>query len=192
VGNTSTSSTVCQVLVCRLTCLEENYDVDHDETNGCEVPDTSTNNHWSGAASSMAPAAVDCADDQNRATQSGRMPSDLRIHSFTGFLATTGSAPDWYQLHVAAESSPCEGSLQATLDITQSLGTACYGLYVYTGTGASTPLGNCAGSCTVAVPPGSYDPGQPGGVTIYLEVRKLCPAIQLAETMEYNLSVTTQ
>jgi hypothetical protein len=173
--------------MCTFACSGENYDVDGNPANGCEVVAAPQGNHTDNPPASP-PVLSTCDDGDLTALFSGHLPSDARVHeepAIVGFDATTGSAPDWFYVTGQDTSvlGTCESDVVMQLTMTGSLFPSCYHLLVKAGTNTYTCQTNATGSCPAVTCPGTNIPagicynsgGQfPGGSIIQFEVSKTC------------------
>ena len=85
---------------CGMTCRGDNYDVDKNASNGCEVLDAVPPGHSQPTAASR--GSKSCSDTASSDTFSAGVPSDLRVHKnppVDSFSGTVGAAPDWWIVH---------------------------------------------------------------------------------------------
>jgi hypothetical protein len=183
--------------MCTFSCQGENYDVNGNEADGCEVAAAEQGDHTQSAAANKGHASA-CDDGNNMEFSfTGHMPSDKRVHedpAIAGFDATTGAAPNWYYL--VPDSGLCSDDLVAQLCVQGSSAPSCYELTAISG--VSSIMYSCqvdASGCCPADPnpqgscPGNGDPGQPTfmGIcknqgnqwtsstsAVYFEVQKTC------------------
>ena len=86
---------VCEKGACDIQCVGENYDVDGQITNGCEVADDTPVHENVYVARSMG-KVDDCAKTK---TVTALMPSDGRKHTSAPTLRPNGRE-DWFQMHI--------------------------------------------------------------------------------------------
>jgi hypothetical protein len=152
----------CENGTCTFSCQGENYDVDGDETDGCEVPAVPQGDHEESSAGN-AGTAPECDDGGIQFTVSGNLPSDTRVHedpSVAGFDSTTGSAPDWFAL-TPIQGSLCDNDIVMQLCVTGSSFPSCYELTVITNEFTLGCQTNTSGCC----PPDPNPAGSCGGTT---------------------------
>ena len=78
----------------------ENYNVDKAFPNGCEIADSPLGNHAE-AQATAGPDFSSCGDGESVFNLGGIIPSDQASHEnpvVSGFVAATGSAPDWISI----------------------------------------------------------------------------------------------
>jgi hypothetical protein len=201
-ANDNVTCPACQM--CTFSCQGENYDVDGNPANGCEVPDAPTGNHIKSTA--LFEQQVDTCDNGNfmEFTISGHLPSDKRVHetpAVAGFDTTTGSAPDWYSIQSFDSSTfgTCQSDIVMQLCVQNSGSPGCYQLNVFPDSGSNhgchtngtgccpsdpTPDGSCSQTMGICQNNG----GQfPSGATIYIEVQKTCSA-SVSENPTYTIT----
>lgn len=170
-GNGQASAAVdCVQQTCTLSCKGENYDVDQAATNGCEVPDTPTNNHSQGTATDL--GSEGACDAKPLKQAKGSLPSDKRTHdpAVPGFTAN-GSAPDWYQVVGTGAGAACYDDVYARLTVSGARGLACYELFVQSDKESHTCAADVNGTCEVSWA-ASAGGGYSNGSTIYFRVQK--------------------
>lgn len=182
----SSSTATCASGVCALACVGDQYDVDGDPANGCEVTDDSFGGHTQATASSR--VSLPC-DDGTRDTITGAMiVSDARAHSPAppGFDATVGAAPDWYATN-ARGGSLCANNYGITFSTTGGGDVACYRCTIITNRTTDSVLAN--GHTTVMLTNagiGLYN----DGTTVYLRVDRVCSPPtpeRVSYTVQYHL-----
>jgi hypothetical protein len=167
---------------CTFTCQGEHYDVDHNQTDGCEVSDPTTGNHTVGNA--LAVADQSCSDGIVQ-TITGHLVSDARTHenpAVNGFDSVTGSAPDFYTL-TATGGLACIDDISATLTTN---GGACYKLIIITNQGTYSASTSAGGTATITQGSGSYS----DDTTIIFEVQKTCSTVvtgDVSYTLQFHL-----
>lgn len=162
----------CTDATCGFDCQGESYDVDGNVQNGCEKTDPNLGHHTQATGTGV--GSFSCTDGSSNRNISGTIHSDMRGHvnpSIAGFDATTGAAPDWYNLF--ADGGLCENEVVLTLNVSGTGNLACYQLRVITNNGSHTCATNASGACTINQDgTGVYD----DDTTIHIEVKKTCPA----------------
>jgi hypothetical protein len=168
-----------QTQLCTFSCKGENYDVNNNPVDGCEVPDSTTGNHLQNTALRMPPQSC---NDGVTGTISGVIPSDRQVHTnplVTGFDPNTGSAPDWYVVNDTGGF--CQNDIVATLTVQQSSAPGCYQLKIITPNGTYSAT---ADSGTASI--NQLNAGYPDGSDILFEVLKLCTSNQV-ESPTYTI-----
>jgi hypothetical protein len=183
-GQPNDNVTCQNFATCTFSCQGENYDVNDDPGDGCEVTDVPTGNHTPAGATSL--GVVDTCDTSMPTLFSGLVVSDTRVHeqpAVVGFDTFTGSAPDFLKV-TAPGSIFCLNDVVLTLTVTSAYPT-CYRLSVSTDlAGTLTCQTNAAGTCTIYHNTG----GQfTDGSTIGLKVEKTCSASQ-HENAAYSIA----
>ncbi len=167
---------------CTFSCQGENYDVDNDPSNGCEVADVPTGNHSKSSAADEG-SVSDC--DSNFSF-SGKIVSDARVHetpAIVGFDAASGSAPDWYTFKGVGHTF-CENNVVVSLQINGSANPTCYKFTIITDKNTYTCQTNAAGTCGF----NASDSGQFSDDTqLYAEIQKTC-GTTVRESVTYTVS----
>jgi hypothetical protein len=148
-------------------CSGENYDVNGNDVDGCELLDSPTDNHQLANAGSL--GSVNCFDGGGVTVQwSGELPSDERTHNpaFSGFTASTGSAPDFST--ITGSGGACVNDVSMTLSLTGTSSPTCYRLTVTTD--AHAPM-TCVGNCNVSCGASCYTDGS----QVFFKVERICP-----------------
>lgn len=170
---------------CTFSCQGENYDVDGDPSNGCEVADDPIGNHTQGTAYYLG-APSNC-DPGTPYTANGVLPSDTRVHENTaiiGFDTSTGSAPDW--LYVTPTTSTfCQNDVNVTLQMNGSAHPTCYKLTAIAGLNTYSAQTDATGAATIAHSSGQY----PDDGSVYFKIEKTCDTT-VVEAPTYTLSYT--
>jgi hypothetical protein len=181
-GTQTSNDNLCTNGACSFSCQGENYDVDGDPANGCEVTAWPQGNHSKDATLSGGWVSI-CNGTFNF---SGQMPSDARLHwnpSVAGFDTASGTAPAWYS--VGAQGSPfCQDDLFATLQLQGSMFPSCYKLTAITDKNTYLCQTDATGSCTL-----NYLSAFDDNTTIYFEVQKTCSTAS-NDDASYTLSGT--
>ncbi len=173
----------CPAGACVLTCRGENYDVNGDPADGCEVVDNPQGNHTPSTATNE--GSADCSDPDSTFTWYGEIPSDQRVHTnptVTGFVDSAGAAPDWFSYLGTGENLPftiCVNDILATLVVTGSAQpTGCYELTVITDLNTWTAFTDGSGVATIQKSCGDFCAEYSSNSTIYYEVSKVCSAFE--------------
>ena len=168
---------------CVLSCQGENYDVDDDASDGCEVADDPTGNHEVTSATDL--GSVSCHDDSSAQNLSGVIPSDARAHedpSVPGFLPLTGAAPDYWT--IVGSGGSCYNDLNLTLTLTGAKTPSCYTLTATTtGHGPYSCTPSTTNTCSISNGSGSYD----DGATIVWHLEKTC-SVATKEDVAYTIT----
>ncbi len=151
--NKTKTNVTCEQPNCTYSCQGENYDVDANKTNGCEVADPVTGNHTKNTATFVGDR--NCKDGSSNpnigVATTVRLPSDSTVHegpSVDGFDAATGSASDYYRVH-GTGSLLCTNQVVLTLQMTGSAHPGCYHLRVETNKNTYTCDTDGTGKCTI-------------------------------------------
>jgi hypothetical protein len=170
---------------CTFSCQGENYDVNNDPSDGCEVADAPQGNHTQSSAADEGQVS-DCDGGNNMEFSfNGQFPSDKRVHenpSVVGFETATGSAPDWYQV-LGVGHTFCQNDLVVTLTITGSQNPSCYTFRAVTDKNMYTCVAT-GGSCGF-----NYNSGGQfsDNTEIYFEVQKTCNT-STTENVTYTIN----
>jgi hypothetical protein len=170
---------------CTFSCQGENYDVNANPADGCEVQDATTGNHTQATASNQ--GSISCFDGNGMTVNlAGAMISDARVHenaAITGFSASAGAAPDFFTVH--ATGGVCINDIALTLQVTGSSMPTCYKLTVVTNpaTVTRTQQTGASGAATITAGSGAYS----DGTDIAVVVEKTCSAATLAENVTYTV-----
>jgi len=168
---------------CTFSCQGENYDVNGNATDGCEVADAPTGNHTQTNPASG--GSLPCTDGSSNPNLSGKILSDARVHevpAVVGFNTATGAAADWTAIS-ATGGLACVDDIDLTLQITGSSMPACYKLTVNTSTTTLTAQTNASGTAHVSMGSGAYA----DNTTIYIVVEKTC-GTTVAESVTYTVT----
>jgi len=181
-GNGNTTDVVtCTNQACTFVCVGENYDVDGNPANGCEVAASPQGNHTAATAINL--GSYDCVDSDSYAAFAeitGTFPSDTRTHqpAINGFDASLGSAPDFWEITGSGESSifdPCENDLQLVMMLTGSSNPACYQVTVNPNDpGFAVMTATFSGAGQLEINPGDSDGNYGSGDNITIELSKIC------------------
>ncbi len=183
---------------CTFSCIGENYDVNANETDGCEVVDSPQGNHLSSAAISV--GNLDSCDGSSTFGPSGLFPSDFQVHenpAVPGFEPSSGSAPDWFSVIANGGGTFCVNDAQLTLQVNGSLFPTCYELTYYRPPYTNPPPtcdSNSSGTCSCVADANGTCQTNPGdntnynsGDTLYWVVTKVCD-ISSTEVVTYSVS----
>jgi hypothetical protein len=171
---------------CTFSCQGENYDVNNDPSDGCELTDSPQGNHTQGSAASAGPFS-DCDSGVSVTLFSGTLPSDQRVHenpNVVGFDAISGSAPDWISI-TPTTSTFCQNDIVATLNVMGSAFPTCYKLTIISN--SEGLMYSCqtmaSGSCSISHSSG----GQfADGASVLFEISKTCSPTQ-DESVAYEV-----
>ena len=170
--------------VCTFSCQGEHYDVNGTPTDGCEVADNPVGNHVQSSAANQGTLSA-CGSPTGTVT--GMIPSDKQVHTnpaFTGFDATTGSAPDWYVVQ-GASGFTCQNTLFAKLTIAGSRMPSCYKLTAITDLHTYTAQANSTGTATIDY--STTNNQFTTNANIYFQVSKTC-GTNVVEAPTYTLT----
>jgi hypothetical protein len=175
----------CQnAMTCVFSCQGENYDVDLDPSNGCEVADAPTGNHTQSAAASQGNVSDCDGGNNNEFSFNGMLPSDERVHNpgITGFDPNTGSAPDWTSVYGVGHTF-CQNDLVVWLQVSNTNNPTCYHFHAVTDKYTYDCDADGTGSCSFQNNGG----GQfSDNTTIYFAVWKTC-GLNVTEAATYNI-----
>src|SRR5207253_1137173 len=103
-----TDDAYCSNSQCGITCRGENYDVDNNAANGCEIADGGGPGHSIATATYL--GSKQCTDSTSATTAGGIVPSDSRVHNppVESFNGTVGAAPDYFSV---VGNGSCSGFL---------------------------------------------------------------------------------
>jgi hypothetical protein len=172
---------------CTFSCQGENYDVNNDPADGCEVADSPQGNHTEGTAATITGSFSECDSGVSVPLFSGTLPSDVSVHqnpSVVGFDTTSGSAPDWISI-TPTTGTFCLADIVASLSVTGSVFPTCYKLTIISN--SKGLMYSCqtdaSGSCSI-----SHDTGGQfvDGESVLFEISKTCTATQ-DESVAYEV-----
>ncbi len=189
-ASSTTADTACvdpTTSQCGISCRGDNYDLDGNAANGCEVADGDSGDH--DASTPTKQADTDCSDGDSQNTISGQLLSDARMHlnpNVVDFSATVGAAPHWYSVY--SSGGLCDNDYSLTLTTTGGPAVPCYQATITTDKIVNSVVVSGAGSGTIAGGAGSYS----SDTTILIEVQKTCSVTsvgdaQVAFTVSYHL-----
>jgi hypothetical protein len=186
---------------CTFSCQGENYDVNNNPADGCEVADSPQGNHTNSPPSSP-PALSVCDGGVSSTILSGRLLSDKRVHEIpavVGFDTTSGSAPDWTFVTAVDTSTfgTCANDMVMQLCVQGSSSPGCYKLTVLAQS-TYTCLTNASGCCPPDPSPDGTCTNNPGicknnggnypdGQHIAFEVSKTCNT-NVTENVTYTVT----
>jgi hypothetical protein len=178
----STDNVTCaNGTTCTFSCQGENYDVDGNAANGCEVPDAPVGNHTKSTAADEGQVS-DC---DSPFTFGGTLVSDARVHenpAVVGFDTPSGSAPDWYQVEGVGHTF-CQNDIVVTLQVNGSKSPTCYSFQVISDKNDYTCQANASGTCGFNDSGGQYS----DNTELYFEVFKTC-STSVTESVTYTIS----
>jgi hypothetical protein len=179
-----------------MSCEGENYDVNNDTTDGCEVADSPQGNHTVNTAANPGGTVSQCDDGTLAPLLSGTILSDARAHqepAILGFDASTGSAPDWEAL-TTGSSAVCSNDIVLSLSTTGEASAAsngCYKLTVMTDLGDTYSAQTDSSGSTPDAAAGSIDHDSGGqfsdGSVVKFEVQKTC-GTSVREDVSWTIS----
>ncbi len=173
-ADAGSANTACAGGACSFTCAGENYDVNNQEADGCEVADAPLGNHQSTTPADL--GSVSCSDGEadTPCTMTG---SCRATHGCTqnpmvaGFDPVSGSAPD--ELKVTGSGGAlCEDDVNITLTVTGSTEPTCYRLHIVTTDIDMACTASASGSCNITAGSGSYNDNS----DLHFTVSKTCSA----------------
>jgi hypothetical protein len=170
---------------CGISCRGDNWDVDGDAANGCEVPDPAPGNHLSSTPTVF--ANTDCNDGDSQNTFTGRLLSDTHRHldpTVAGFDSTAGSAPHYYSVY-SSGGTLCQDDYSVTFTTTGGPDVPCYEATIMTDKVINSVFISGSSSGTISGGAGSYTDGS----TILFKVQKTCsPASVGASDVSFTVS----
>jgi hypothetical protein len=160
-------SVTCTGSKCTFSCQGENYDVNADPTDGCEIVDAPLANHKQDQGIKV--GSFSCTDGSSAQNIEGKLPSDARAHegpAIEGFVTASGSAPDYFIIH--ASGGVCTNDVNLDLQMTNATQSGCYRLTVNTDkNGGQTCSVDATGHCGITNGSGSYGDGS--DITVIVE-----------------------
>lgn len=170
-------------MTCTFSCQGENYDVDKNAGNGCEVADVPVGNHTQTSAAYV--ADVSCNDGNGHTVHfTGTLLSDARVHenaAIVGFDTNSGSAPDWYSIN-ATGGTFCVNDVVLSFSVAGSASPTCYSLTVITDKNTYSCQADGTGNCSMSHSSGQYS----GGSVIRIELQKTC-GTNVSENVTYTV-----
>lgn len=164
-------------------CRGLNFDVNDNESDGCEVTQTSTSTTQSTADSL---GMISC-NGVNTVSASGDIVSDGRVHqepSVVGFDTQTGSTPIWFSID-ATGGTFCEDTLNLKLQVSGSRIPSCYQFSVMTDKEMYTAQTDATGAASIVEPSsGQYNDNS----TILLDVQRTCTLTQGSDNVTIAIS----
>jgi hypothetical protein len=168
-------------LTCQLSCRGENYDVDGDPRNGCEMNHAVPPGHTQAEAGDR--GHLSCFDTSTD-TILGFLLSDARVHSnpaVTGFDPKVGSAADYFR--VAADGgSFCTDDYDVTFGTSGGGSTQCYQLTIITDKKTQSVV--ATGSDLVHMTSGASSYSD--NTTVYFKIEKIC-SLPHQEALRYSI-----
>jgi hypothetical protein len=143
---------------CTFSCQGENYDVNNNPSDGCEVAAAPQGNHTASTPANGGTAPECDSGTLNDIHLTGHLPSDKRVHTkptVVGFDTVSGSAPDFYSIS-PVNGTFCANDLVLQLCMQGSSAPACYMLKATTNKG---DMYSCQTNSTGCCPP---DPSPQG------------------------------
>jgi hypothetical protein len=179
---------------CTFSCQGENYDVNNNPADGCEVPDAPTGNHTKSTAADEGQVSDCDGNNNNEFSFGGQMPSDKQVHAtpaVVGFDPTTGSAPDFYKIEGVGHTF-CENNIVMQLCVTGSSSPGCYKLSVTPDSGNDFSCQTDSSGCCPDAGCGMGICGTGSGqfsdnTEIYLEIQKTC-GTSVSENVTYTVN----
>ncbi len=171
---------------CGMTCRGDNYDIDNNAGNGCEVLDVVPPGHTQSTAASR--GSKDCYDTDSHDTYSSGVPSDKRVHTnppVDSFNGSVGAAPDWWTVH-GDGGTFCEDDYDITFSTSGGSTSSCYMLTFITNKTTDSVTINGAGSGSISGGSGSYSDDS----DIYFKIEKTCSSPgpeNVNYTVDYHL-----
>jgi hypothetical protein len=169
---------------CVATCKGENYDVNNNFADGCEVSDSTVPGHTQAASSYL--GTYSCTDSDSRVNFTGRIISDARVHTnpvVTSFNSGTGATPDYFNVY-GDGGTFCEDDMDLTFTTTGGGSTPCYQLTVSTNKNTvQTSIISGSGSTSFGTGSGFYS----DDTTLYFKIEKTCSSA-VREVVTYSVS----
>jgi hypothetical protein len=172
----------CELGICGfVACVGENYDINNDWVDGCEIADTVPPGHTMQTASYL--GSKSCLDSDT-GVFSGRILSDSRTHlnpAVQGFDPAVGAAPDWW--HVFASGGFCTNDFSVTFTVTGGSAQVCYRCTIITNTltRSVTVTGN--GSASMNGGSGAYS----DDTSVFFTIEKIC-GLPTQEEVTYTVN----
>jgi hypothetical protein len=191
------SSVACTSGKCTFECNGENYDVNGDPTDGCEVPDICpsvggtakcpVDNHTSALATAV--GSFSCTDPDSAQNLDGLVPSDARDHApaIDGFDATCGAAPDYFS--IVGSGGVCQNDANLTLQMgTTAAQKGCYELHLLTdkNNGGQSCTTDLTGNCSITNGSGSYSDGST--LVVWVKKSDSCTAALFKDDAPFHIS----
>jgi hypothetical protein len=170
-----------------MTCQGEHYDVNGEESDGCEVSELHPGHTIMSNALSEG-SYSSCKSGQPEFSFTGNLPSDARAHAdptVTGFDAASGSAPFWAYV-TDVPSSLCDDVIDVTLTTTGEAtahDNSCYQLHVITDKNTYSAQTGSDGTATIAAGAGAFS----DGTNIDFEITKLC-STSVTENISWTIA----
>jgi hypothetical protein len=185
-GKPGVSGVACTNKTCVITCDANDYDVDGDPSNGCEVPDP-TNDHTVGTAVDLGSAG--CNDGSSAQNILGIMASDHATHNpqAANFDTTTGAAPDYFQ--IKGTGGLCTDDANFELQMESPVQHKdCYELHLLTdkNNGGQTCTTDLTGHCSITNGASSYSDGSE--LQIWVVKAATCTADKFPDDAPFNIT----
>jgi hypothetical protein len=173
---------------CGISCRGDNWDVDGDPTDGCEVAESDPNDHLQSMPTKF--PDTDCNDGTSQNSFSGHLLSDLRAHAnptVAGYDPVAGAAPHYFAVF-SSGGTFCQDDYSLTFTTTGGADVPCYKATIITDKIVNTVYITGAGSGTVTGGAGSYTDNS----TIVFAIEKSCSSgsvgdADVAFTVSYHL-----
>jgi hypothetical protein len=162
---------------CGISCRDDNYDINGDPADGCEVPDPDPGNHDQTSATAF--PSTTCSDSTSQNTFGGVILSDTRVHTnptVNGFVARAGAAPHWFSVYDSGGLT-CTDDYAMTFMTSGGPAVPCYVATIITDKTSNTVTVTGAGSATVSGGAGSYTDNS----TVYFKVEKTCSTTSIGD-----------
>jgi hypothetical protein len=185
----STAETACTdpaTATCGISCRGDNYDLDGDPSNGCEVPDADAANHLQTMPTKF--ANTDCNDGDSQNSFSGHILSDLRTHTdpaVVGFDPVTGAAPHFFSVF-SSGGTFCQDDYSLTFTTSGGSDVPCYQATIITDKVINTVYVSGNQSGTISGGAGSYS----DGTTIIFKIQKNCSTASVPSSGGADVSYT--
>lgn len=181
-----TDDVTCSNSTCVYTCRGEQYDVNNNGADGCEVKDIGPGHLKRNASGDR--GSKDCDDGNSADALVGTIASDSRTHAVpavSNFNAATGAAPDWWTVKANGSSGffSCINDYAITFTTSGGGNTACY-TFTYFIAGVAIDGVTLSGNGTKSFSHGSgaYNDGD---IFDFL-VEKTCP-VSVQENVAYTI-----
>jgi hypothetical protein len=182
-----TDDAFCTGSSCDLTCRGENYDVNNNPVDGCEVYDGNGPGHSTATATYL--GQKECLDSTSNTTVTGDIPSDSRVHNppVESFNGSMGAAPDYFSVFGTGSCSGflcvCVNDFQVTITTSGGGGSQCYQVTLITNNGNHTMTVSGSGTNTMSGGAGSYG----NNTTLYIVIEKIC-TLPVQENVAYTVN----
>jgi hypothetical protein len=190
-GSSATADPACvdaATMTCGISCRGDNYDVNGDAADGCEVADPQPGNHDMSTATAF--PSTDCNDGSSQNSFTGHIVADTRLHTNpaeSGFNVAFGDAPHWYSVF-SSGGTFCTDDFALTLTTTGGPNVPCFTATIVTDNTSTAVTATGAGTASTSGGQGSYSDNS----TIYFRVEKTCSTMSVggadvAYTVSYHL-----